>query len=212
MKTLLSKFKDGKSIYIIKNTLNGKYYVGESLNVGRRLREHRTHKTQYIDKVIRKYGPENFAVFVEYFSDADKELLVDIEGQIIQELDSLIPKGYNVLPRGQNRAGYKHTEETRKKMSEAQLNRPPIMGRPCSEETRAKIAKSNTGKKMSDEQKDKISKSKMGIKTGPLSAEVKAKMSRSKMGKKRGPVSQETRIKLSISGRAYNQKLREGKI
>lgn len=50
--------------------------------------------------------------------------------------------------------GRKHSDETRKKLSEAAKNRAPM-----AEETKKKISKANTGKKHTDEAKRKISES-----------------------------------------------------
>jgi len=60
----------------------------------------------------------------------------------------------------QARAGWKHSDDTRAKLSEILSGR--VMG-PPTEETRAKISSSNTGKKHSAETRAKISKNRSGI-------------------------------------------------
>ena len=73
----------------------------------------------------------------------------------------------------ESRKGMKHTEETRRKMSEVHKNpseeiRRKISeagrGRPCSEETRRKMSEAKKGKKKSEETRRKISEAKRGMK------------------------------------------------
>ena len=84
--------------------------------------------------------------------------------------------------------GFKHSAETRAKISRAQ------MGKTYSAETRAKISAARTGPK-----------NPMFGKT--LSAETRAKMARARMGKTH---SAETRAKISRAGRAYWARLKHG--
>jgi len=66
-------------------------------------------------------------------------------------------KKISLLLMGNKRAlGYKHTKETKDKISKS------LTGRVCSDKTRKKLSKSNKGKKFSDEHKRKISESKKG--------------------------------------------------
>ena len=68
-----------------------------------------------------------------------------------------MPKGYtkdkdgNIIPIGWLNIGRKHTEETKRKMSENNI------GKKLSEETKRKIGESNTGQKRSEEAKKKMS-------------------------------------------------------
>ena len=93
--------------------------------------------------------------------------------------------------------GRKHSEETKKKISEARK------GKKLSEETREKLRQFNTGKKLSEEHKENISKRlkgdpRMASNLGKhLSEETKEKMRVANMGNKRavGPhkVSEQSR-------------------
>ena len=50
-------------IYKITNKLNGKVYIGQSNNIGRRFKEHQTKGSESripVDVAIQKYGKENF--------------------------------------------------------------------------------------------------------------------------------------------------------
>ena len=81
--------------------------------------------------------------------------------------------------------GKVHTEETRRKISEA--NR----GRVLSDETRRRMSEANKGKVLSEETRKRMSESQKGK---VLSEETRRKISEAKLGKKR---SEETRRKLS---------------
>lgn len=50
-------------IYKITNTVNNKKYIGQSINIIDRWREHRqraNNGTEYLYQAIRKYGIQNF--------------------------------------------------------------------------------------------------------------------------------------------------------
>ena len=52
-------------IYLITNLLNGKKYVGQTIQrLNIRMNHHRRGGDLYIDRAIRKYGRENFKVEV----------------------------------------------------------------------------------------------------------------------------------------------------
>ena len=99
----------------------------------------------------------------------------------------------NITDGGEGTSGRRHSEETRRKISEK------AKGSKLSEETRTKIAKASEGRKHSEETKRKISKAKKGIsrpthvgeavatanKERVWTEEMRAKLSEA--GKKRGP-------------------------
>lgn len=47
-------------IYKITNRINGKSYVGQSINMEKRFKEHLYKQDTYIDRAIHKYGKDNF--------------------------------------------------------------------------------------------------------------------------------------------------------
>ena len=59
-----NKVSSRPGVYIMWKKDSDHVYIGESVNVSRRLIEHATvnYPTQYIDRDIRKYGPEHFRV------------------------------------------------------------------------------------------------------------------------------------------------------
>lgn len=94
-------------IYKITNIINNKVYIGQSINIEKRVKEH-FYKVQcskdisfnsILHQAIRKYGAENFTweVLIECsIEDIDK-----LEQKYIQEYNSIAPNGYNILIGGQ---------------------------------------------------------------------------------------------------------------
>lgn len=99
-------------IYCYTNLINGKIYIGQTNNIERRIREHKSNAfnsksvnyNNIIHKAFRKYGYENFSIdILETLENASREEVNDREIYWIKEKHSLISEnGYNVLEGGQN--------------------------------------------------------------------------------------------------------------
>jgi group I intron endonuclease len=185
-------------IYKATNKINGKGYIGQTINLEKRLRDYKNTKTDHlISRAIRKYGFENFSweIICECFSkkEMDKK-----EKYYIIYFDTRFPNGYNLTDGGEGNLGWIPTEETRKKMSAWQKGkRKP----PRSKEWCENISKAKKGKKLGPlpyEVCKKMSKSRKGIKRGPLPEETKRKISESLTGKKRGPLSDDHKRKIGL--------------
>lgn len=95
-------------IYLIKNKINNKNYIGQTINYEKRIKEHlylrKTKKNMIIDSAINKYGKENF-----YYNIIDiaysQEQADNMEKKYIIEYNSLKPNGYNILKGGRNQKG-----------------------------------------------------------------------------------------------------------
>ena len=93
-------------IYKITNIINGKCYIGQSVDIYRRLAEHKssTYRKDYADKTlykaISKYGIENF--IFEIIEECDIESLNDRENYWMSECNS-IKNGYNQVKAGLNK-------------------------------------------------------------------------------------------------------------
>lgn len=88
-------------IYKIQNKLNGKIYIGQSVNITRRLWEHKTSKNAKpgnIDYYIQKEGIDNFEY--DIIEECDKESLIEREIYWIKYYDSY-NKGYNLTLGGE---------------------------------------------------------------------------------------------------------------
>ena len=101
-------------------------------------------------------------------------------------------KECGVSKRSETRKGKHHTEETRKKISEANKGKNnPFYGKHHTEETKNKISEVHKGKYVSVETKNKMSEAHKGKK---LPEETKQKISKSEKGKK---LPEETKKKIS---------------
>ncbi len=117
-------------IYVIKNLINGKIYVGKSKNCYKRLHQHVTdikyddrnyNENCHLLNAVKKYGIDNFECYLlEKFDETLEnleEVLADRELYWMKELDSLNKeKGYNLRWDSQGKCFC--SEETRKKVGE----------------------------------------------------------------------------------------------
>lgn len=94
-------------IYIIKNNINNKVYIGQSININKRIQEHFWKSTcqkdisynSVLHNAIRKYGKEHF--YWEVLEECEPNLLDEREKIYIEQYNSISPYGYNILPGGQ---------------------------------------------------------------------------------------------------------------
>lgn len=125
-KDQIKKDQKGKTgVYCLVNLINGHIYIGSSVNLAVRMSNYlnttylknRKNNNMPIIQALLKYGQENFAILiVEY---------VDIENLSVREtfyITHFLPY-YNVLKQGYSSLGYKHTEATKKLLSELAQNK-----------------------------------------------------------------------------------------
>ena len=198
-------------VYKITNKINQKCYIGITTRaLSQRWAEHcsasRRNSKKAIHRAINKYGQNNFNVEIIDTATSLEELYAK-EQQLIKQYESFnTHKGYNCtsggeffvmtpeerLKRSKRMLGIKHSEITKKRISETKKNYPFIItdeyrekqriastGRKHSPESIEKTASKNRGKKRTIEQRAKF-----GIKnTGKKhSEEHKAKISKSLVG------------------------------
>lgn len=190
MKLLIIGVNEMKSgIYKITNKINGKFYIGSSVDVKRRWYMHKfdlrkgKHHSPYLQNAWDKHGEENFVFSVLF--ETKKELLVEKEQELLDMTKCYNREiGYNIgKVAGAAFTGKTHTEEAKRKISEA--NR----GNTHSAETRRKIAETSRGRVHSKETREKISKLMKGrpspMKGRKATEETKRKMSKSLKGIKK---------------------------
>lgn len=173
-------------VYLIENVANGRRYVGSAASLKKRWREHRRqlaegrHHSRFLQRAWNKYGPLFFKFQVVAY--CDKANLLFYEQRLI---DGLNPD-YNVAKVAGSQLGYRHTDETRKKMSIARRRNPssPRKGMKHSAESKAKISQNRKGKGncgWTDERRRKISEANKGRE---VSTEQRAKIAKGLSGHK----------------------------
>lgn len=123
------------SVYMITNLVNGKIYIGKTNNPQKRRLEHyrlSSAHTYYLYRSMKKHGVENFSfeVFEEHETEAEA---LEAEVFWIAYYKSIGAQLMNMTAGGEGTSGYKHTDETRKKISAA------LTIRPLKQETRDKL-------------------------------------------------------------------------
>lgn len=158
-----------KCIYVRTNTVNGKQYVGQTNDFRQREADWRcvniNYAGRYINNARQKYGIDSFETKVLIECQTQEELNF-WEVYYIRELSTKIPNGYNMTDGGEGLSGYKHSEETKKRLSEMKRGqgnvffgkkRPdfaekmkgegnPFFGKTHTQETIRKIIEANKGK------------------------------------------------------------------
>lgn len=106
-------------IYSVKNKINGKTYIGQTLqnDVNKRWKYHKSFDKRYIGQILynayKKYGYDNFEykiICICFDEDTNK-----YEKEYIKKYNSLYPNGYNLHEGGNNK---KHNEYTIKILSD----------------------------------------------------------------------------------------------
>ena len=82
-------------IYKIENLINHKVYIGQSIHIERRWKEHCANSTSsVISKAIKKYGKENFSF--QILEECLEEDLDEKEIYYIKKFNCIVPNGYNI--------------------------------------------------------------------------------------------------------------------
>jgi group I intron endonuclease len=166
-------------IYKIKNKVNGKFYIGSTLDYKDRWRDHinalrkQKHHSIHLQRAWNKYGEDNFEFeVIEFLDGVSNEELREREKYYLSTLKPYKREiGYNVS-RGTTTCvlygkdngfyGKKHTGEATRKISEAlkeyyRRYGHVCVGRKVSKETKMKISRANKGRKLSEEARKKLS-------------------------------------------------------
>jgi len=198
-------------IYLMKNEINDKVYVGQARNLRKRELAHRRGKCgcTALQNSINKHGQFNFSFSVIDRCFSQKEM-DEKEKYWIKILSSRTPLGYNIKEGGEG--GGPCAEETKIKIGMAHKGRKRTpeqieymrqvnLGRKTSEETKEKLRRINLGKKMSPAAIEKMRQFWLGRKHAEKS---KQKMSESSKGHQ---VSTKIRDKIrqSMLGRTYSE-------
>ena len=199
-------------IYLIKNIVNNKVYVGSAVNIDKRWKEHKyslnkgKHHSCHFQSAWYKYGEQNFTFdIIEEVSNPEHLLAYE---QVYLDYYKSYEKdrGYNICKVAGSFLGMKHSEETKQKIGEAskgkinseetkqkigEASKGRNVGRKHTEEARRKIGEASKGKINSEETRKKMSEAKKGR---IFSEEHKKKMSEAA---KRRVITEETKQKMS---------------
>ena len=110
-----------QGIYIIKNKITGRQYVGSTIDSDTRWRRHRNsldkeiHHSRYLNHAWKKYGAEAFE-FLMVEEVIDRRILIEREQWWLDNIDSL----YNMNRKAYSCLGYKWTSEQLAKRVAAQ--------------------------------------------------------------------------------------------
>lgn len=123
-------------IYKIENVSNKKVYIGESVNIYSRWRDHKSslksgkHYNTHLQNAWNKYGESNFVFSI--VEKCEKDKLNEMEMYYIDLFDSL-KNGYNLTAGGEGMNCYVYTQELREKRSKQLSGKNnPMFGR-CAE-------------------------------------------------------------------------------
>lgn len=194
------------AIYMLKNTVTGKVYIGQSVNPVRRMNRHfwKNNGCVKLRNAIQKYGKDAFVREIIYWCK-NKPDANEVEQLLIELCDSRV-NGYNITPGGFGTGageenpfyGKTHTPEVRAKLSAINT------GRVLSSEHKERIRKANLNRIVSEETRAKLrTKPKSELcskrtaeanKNRVWSAESRAKLAAAQLGRK---MSKEARQKIS---------------
>lgn len=192
-------------IYQIRCLVNGKVYVGSTVWIDRRWKEHfrlltrGVHHSRHLQRSWLEFGSNSFVFEILELASADD--LIRIEQEYLDRIRPFDPRiGFNYSRTAMSSSGYSLSDQTRARMSAARL------GREFSVETRAKLSAAKKGRLVSAETRAKISASGMG--QSP-SVETRAKLSKANKGRM---LSELHRAKISAAlrgkGRAMSAEIR----
>jgi len=118
-RAISSSLKGKAGVYMIYNTINGKFYIGSSINLSARIARH-FYEAQHGDsqlplyRAFRKYGLDKFSIIILTFCEPDSSICTALEQSA---LDTHKPE-YNILKQAGVSTGFKHTEETIKHLQD----------------------------------------------------------------------------------------------
>ena len=197
-------------IYVIKNTANGKVYVGSAVNVRRRWTEHRrtlrlgSHHSPTMQRAWIKHGEQCFD-FSIIETVEDRGLLIEREQAWMDRENPSDPTiGYNINPKADSRMGTKWTAERKAEFSASRKGFQ--LGKKLSPAHLEALVAGRKAAGVSNETKKKMSEAARARVRRPTSVETKKKIGDANRRRKHLPVAESTRQKLSLAAKADWQK------
>lgn len=215
--------KSEVGVYAFTNIVSGFRYIGQSVDMQRRKRQHLraltagVHHASYFQNSFSVNGPDCFEYSVlEYCQEHEltvteqkwidhfKETGIFNSAPAAGSAKGIIRSAETRIKMSLAMTGKKHSDEHRKNLSAARMGVPT---KPCKESTKQAIGAANSGKKPSNETREKLRAANLGKIRGPNSKEVNARISAGNLGK---TISAETRAKISLAntGRVPSEEAR----
>lgn len=147
-------------IYKIENDINGKYYLGSTINPEDRMKHHFAalragkHHSLYLQRAFNKYGEEHFHFSIIDECEANERL--ELEQKYLDEMDLSTEQYYNVSSVASNCVLSGEKNGMWGKRGEDN----PNFGRRNTEETKSKMSASQKGKVRTPEQRKRLSETK----------------------------------------------------
>jgi group I intron endonuclease len=146
---ILSDNKNKSGIYMWKNLINKKQYIGSAIDLSERLSCY--YSTTYMEDALKrgnshiyrallKNGHTNFSVTIIEYCKSEK--CIEREDFYLCSL----PHEYNILEKAGSRLGSTHSDATKQIMSDAKKgSNHPMYGKNHTEETKTIISEANKG-------------------------------------------------------------------
>lgn len=175
----------GSGVYEIRHLDTGRLYIGSAVCIAKRWKDHRrqlasgTHHSKFLQRSWDKHGEAAFA-FTKLV-DLDRDALIVFEQAY---LDAFKPE-FNSAPTAGSQLGYKHSEETRRRMSESRRKDfSPMKGKKHTDEAKRKISESRKGKGGGPRDPERLAKISAALSGRVISQEMRDRISRALMGHK----------------------------
>lgn len=173
-------------VYCITDTKSGRRYVGSAVSFKKRWREHRNslkrgqHHSQFMQRTFHARS-DAFSFQVLLYCSIDNLLMYEQ-----RFLDAWKPE-FNTSPVAGSQLGYRHTADTRKKMS---MSRPkdfsPMTGKKHTEETKARISENRKGKGGGEQTPERRANISKALKGRIVTPEIRARISATLTGTSTG--------------------------
>lgn len=198
------------AIYKIQNAVDGRMYIGQSVNPAQRAKRHfwKNNKCVKLGNAIQRHGQASFSFSVLYWCK-DKDDANEVEALLI-DLGDTRANGYNITPGGYGTGagqdnpffGRRHSEETKARLSDGKR------GVPMPESVRQKIADANRNRTMAEVTKEKLrarpkselcsARTAEANRARVWTPEAREKLAAQNRGKK---MSEETRLKIAAANK-----------